>query len=100
MSTPDDFAIGSYMLEKLSEVRGAPKLEREVCLDLQAVDKFSLRILTEIDHPNILHLESVLMNGSSTGFLVEKYTMSLYNCASQLRLKNPCDVVKLQQIIR
>lgn len=101
-----DLTIGFLSLDKPSGIRNAPNWAREVCLDLaNPSDQFSLRILKEIHHKNILHLESILKpdesdKSSYVKICVEKYTESLYHCVSQLIISDQGDLNMLQKLVR
>lgn len=101
-----DLTIGLLSLNKPSGIRNAPNWAREVCLDLSnPSDQFSLRILREIHHENILHLEAILKpdesdKSSFVKICVQKYTESLYHCVSQLRISQRRDLEMLQNFLR
>jgi hypothetical protein len=73
-----DLSIGHFTLAKPSNVSG-PHVNQDGCLYiLDAADKFSLRILREVNHPNILHLQCVVDSSlSSICILVESYSYGL-----------------------
>lgn len=90
-------AIGHFALAKPSNVSGLHAGQDACLYILNATDEFSLRILREVNHPNILHLQGFMdSTPSSFRILVESYSYGLTTEVEAYAVN--LDVTKLEML--